>query len=99
MENERVILQVELENGVEMHVEATPIGEQQVALGKLPFRNFKKSIETIAKEVSESIQTVQPNKASIKFGLEIGVQSDGLTALLAQGSSKTNLEITLEWEN
>ena len=97
MESERVILQVELENGVEMHVEATPIGEQQVSLSKLPFRKVKDSIEVIAKEVSEAIQSIQPDKASIKFGVEIGVQSDGLTALLAQGSSKANLEITLEW--
>ncbi len=45
------------------------------------------------------VQEAKPDKASIKFGLEVTLESGKLTTLLVKGSGKGNLEITLEWSN
>jgi len=97
MESQTTIVQVQLADGTVVNVEATPIGEQEVAFAQLPFKQATAAIEAIAKEISETLQKVKPDKASVKFGLEIAVETNGLTALLAKGSGKSNLEITLEW--
>ncbi len=44
------------------------------------------------------IQKVKPKKATLKFGMEIAVESGALTAVIVKGSGKANLEITFEWE-
>jgi hypothetical protein len=38
-------------------------------------------------------------KLALNFGLEIAIESGKLTTLIVKGSSKANLEITLEWGN
>lgn len=48
-------------------------------------------------ELSGVLQEVKPDKATIKFGLEIAIESGQITTLIVKGSSKANLEITLEW--
>jgi Trypsin-co-occurring domain 1 len=40
---------------------------------------------------------VQPDKISVKVGIEVAVESGQLTALIVKGSGKANLEITMEW--
>jgi hypothetical protein len=41
---------------------------------------------------------VKPKKATVKFGMELAIESGQLTAVIVKGSGKGNLEITLEWE-
>jgi hypothetical protein len=45
------------------------------------------------------IQKVKPKKATVKFGMELAIESGQLTAAIVKGSGKTNLEITLEPES
>lgn len=81
-----------------VRIEATVQGEQKVALPKaLSFEAIGDTIESLAAELQHSMEVVKPNKASVKFGLEVGVESGQLTALIVKGSGKANLEITLEW--
>jgi hypothetical protein len=91
------IVQVELSDGSEISVEATLIGEQQVALRLIPFEQIGKAIEGISKELVDIIKKVSPDKATVKLGLDIGLETNGLTVLLAKGSGKANLEVTFEW--
>src|SRR5258708_3274266 len=78
--------------------EANIIGEQKVGLPKeFSFGDVSGRIEPLAKELQQTIDRVKPKKAAVKFGLELGVESGQLTALLVKGSGKANLEITLEW--
>lgn len=49
--------------------------------------------------IAEPLQKVKPKKASVKFGMEMALESGQLTALVVKGSGKANLEITLEWEH
>jgi hypothetical protein len=97
MEFQSTIIQAKLDDGTVIHVEATPVGDQLVGAELLSFRDAQVAIESISKAIAETVQKVKPDRACIKFGLEIGVETTGLTALLAKGSSKANLEITLEW--
>lgn len=101
MELPTKIIPVELSDGTVVKVEATPIGEQRVAFQSKPFQEIKAAIKSITSEIAETIkdvhQTVEPDKVSVKLGLEVAVESGQLTALLVKGAGKANLEITMEW--
>jgi len=47
--------------------------------------------------IAEPINRAKPSKATVKFGMELAVESGKLTAMLVKGSGKANLEISLEW--
>lgn len=105
--NETINVPVKLPNGATIHIEARrlgPQGETDVAdirelvatemLGPLT-----SALEGIATWVEDSLRKVHPKKAAVEFGMEVGLESGQLTALLAKGNAKANLKITLEWEN
>ena len=79
------------------HIEATPIGEQQVAFEPQKFSQVREAVEAVARDIADTLERVKPDKASVKFGLEIGIETTGLMALIAKGTGKANLEITLQW--
>lgn len=101
MSNETKIIPVELSDGTIIKVEATQIGEQKVAFQSRSFREVSSVVKSITQEISGMLQDihkeVQPEKVSVKIGLEIAIESGQLTALIAKGSGKANLEITMEW--
>jgi tRNA U34 5-methylaminomethyl-2-thiouridine-forming methyltransferase MnmC len=99
MDTPSVFIAAQLEDGNIINIEATPIGEQQVAIPTIPFKDIKASIVSVSKEIADALQQVQPSKASVKFGFEVALKEGELTALLVKGSGKANLEITLEWSN
>lgn len=92
---------VELPDGTAIQVEVTQTGREDVAFGIHPFREITNPIKSIVEAVATSLQEVNPtsipDKATVKFGLDISVQSGQLTAIIVKGSEKSNLEITLEW--
>ena len=90
---------VQLPNGTIIKVEITRTGEEDVAFDVRPFQDISSAIEGIVDAVAETLQKVKPSKATVKFGLEIGIESGNLAVLIVKGSSKANLEITMEWEN
>jgi len=96
--NSRVV-QVKLAHSeATIAIEATVAGDQRVAIpSQFSFDAIGETLESLAKELGHTIESVKPSKAAIKFGLEVAVESGKLTALLVKGSGKANLEITLEW--
>jgi hypothetical protein len=72
-------------------------GETRVDTGAYDFGDFTASLERLTKSLHESIKRISPTKASVEFGVEVGVDSGKLTALLVQGTGKANLKVTLEW--
>jgi hypothetical protein len=66
-------------------------------IGALPFKQVTEALREIVAELKETLDKVKPDKASVKFGVEIAAQPGDLTALIVKGSGKGNLEITLEW--
>ncbi|KAM3096966.1 CU044_2847 family protein [Phormidesmis sp. 146-35] len=100
---------VQLENGVQIRVEATVIGsslqigvegeeiESDVGARIQSLKEVTDAIEGIAGSVVESLKKFKPSKSSIEFGVEFGYESGQLTALIVKGTSKANLKITMEW--
>jgi hypothetical protein len=89
---------VQLPNGAIVKVEVAQTGREDVAFEVKSFKGVTDAIEGIAEAVTASLQNVSPNKASVKFGLEIEIEQGSLVAAIVKGTGKANLEITLEWE-
>ncbi len=101
MADKTKIISFQLSDGKIIKVEVTPIGEQPVSDETRVFKQATQIIKSIAEDVAGTLkdisQTVKPDKFSVKLGLQIGVESGQLTALIVKGTSTANLEITMEW--
>jgi hypothetical protein len=97
------IVRAQLPGGAVVGVQAHRVGsaeEDVSALGKvLDFKGVIDSIESIATAMTEALAKAKPHKAGVEFGVDVGVESGGLTALLVKGSGTATLTITLEWES
>ncbi|MCF2151685.1 hypothetical protein IQ276_035815 [Desmonostoc muscorum LEGE 12446] len=95
------IISFQLSDGKIIKVEVTPIGEQPVSDETRVFKQATEIIKSIAEDVAGTLkdisETVKPDKFSVKLGLQIGVESGQLTALIVKGTGTANLEITMEW--
>jgi len=92
------IVKADLGNGTTIRIEATSLGgEERVAYQIPSFQEVTDAVEGIAHAMLTTLQKVKPRAASVEFGLEIGVESGQLTALLVKGTGTANLKITLEW--
>lgn len=92
-------ISVVLPNQSIVKIEITSIGREDVSFNTFPFDDISLILEGITTAIKESIEKAKPHKASIKFGLEVGVESGKLAAAIVKGSGKANLEITLEWSD
>ncbi|MDJ0570676.1 MAG: CU044_2847 family protein [Pleurocapsa sp. MO_192.B19] len=101
MESQTLIIPVELSDGTVVKVEATPIGEQRVAVQTRQFKEAMTTIKSIAQEVAGTVQDIKqhvaPSKMSVELGIKIGIESGNLTALIVKGTGEANLKITMEW--
>jgi hypothetical protein len=88
---------VALPNGTVIKVEVTQTGREDVASHTFSFKQITDALEGLVDAVAETLQKAQPKKATVKFGMEVAVEAGQLTVLIAKGSGKANLEITLEW--
>jgi hypothetical protein len=41
---------------------------------------------------------VRPDRGTVEFGIDVGVESGALTALVVKGTGTATLKVTLEWE-
>lgn len=90
---------VDLGDGVIAQIEVTGTGREKVKAGTVPFESVSKAIAKMAQIVAAPIQSVKPTKATVKYGVEVGIEQGSLVAAFVRGTGKANLEITLEWEN
>jgi hypothetical protein len=89
---------VQLPNGAIVKFEVTSTGREGVAFDSKQFQPIAEAIEGVVQMIAAPIQKVKPKKATVKFGMELAIESGQLTAVIVKGSGKANLEITLEWE-
>lgn len=89
---------VQLPNQTLINIEVAQTGREDVAFDVKSFQGVTNAIEGIAEAITESLEKITPNKASVKFGLEIQIEQGSLVAALVRGTGKANLEVTLEWE-
>lgn len=99
-ESRSEIISAELEDGISISIQATPLGGEELA-GSLPgtraFKEVTDTVESLARAMIGTLKKVKPRTATVEFGLQIGVESGKLTALLVKGTGNANLKITLEW--
>ena len=99
MELQSKIITVELSDGTSIRVEATLIGDRKLTFQTRPFSEATEAIESLSKEIADIVQKVKPDRASVRFGIDLGIESGKLTPLLVKDASTANIEITLEWGN
>jgi hypothetical protein len=88
---------VKLPNGAIIGVEVTEIGREDVSFNIFSFDEVADALDGITTAIKGTLEKARPQKATIKFGLEMTIESGKLTAAIVKGSGKANLEITLEW--
>lgn len=92
------IVEAKLANGASIYIEATNLGGEANVARTIPsFEGVTNAVAGIATSLKETLQQVQFRKASLEFGLEVGIESGQLTALLVKGTGTANLKITVEW--
>ena len=84
---------------IEVEARETADAREQVSVLGSGFSEaeLKGAIETVARVVGDVLAKVAPTKATAEFGIELGIESGQLTALIVKGSGKANLKIALEW--
>jgi hypothetical protein len=98
---DRQIVKAEVGGGRTIQLEARTAGspEADVGIGKVrSFQDVVADIESIADGFTEALKRVKPQKAALEFGVDIGVESGALTALIVKGTGTATLKVTLEWE-
>ena len=74
-------------------------GRQEVGvLDSIPFEQVTEILGQIAQRIGDSLERTRPNKACVELGVEFGLEHGQLVALIARGSGKANLKISLEWD-
>lgn len=88
---------VELANGKTIKIEVSQTGREDVGFKAYSFKQVAETLEGIVEALKGTLDKVKPDKATVKFGVEMAVESGSLTAMIVKGSGKGNLEITLGW--
>jgi hypothetical protein len=95
------IIPFKLADGSIINVEITPRGEQPVSSETRIFNKATGIIKSVADDIAHTLkeikEDIKPDKLSVTLGLQIGIESGELTALIVKGSGNANLEITMEW--
>ena len=101
MEQRTEVVSIQLDDQSVVKVRAVSMGgyEEVADFDRiLPMEQVTSTIEKVAAAVSATLDKVKPQKASVEFGLEIGVESGALSTFLVKGAGSGNLKISLEWE-
>jgi hypothetical protein len=90
---------LDLGGGATAYLEVTPRGRQEVGvLDRIPFDQVVQTLTRIAQGLEAAVDAVKPSKASIEIGIEFGLEAGQVVALIARGTGKANLKVTLEWD-
>ncbi|MDP8927883.1 MAG: hypothetical protein M3O70_04685 [Actinomycetota bacterium] len=94
------VVKVDMGGGRIVAVEARNVSpEHPVGISDiLKFDGVAESIEAVADRVIKALENVKPQRATVEFGVDVGVASGALTGLIATGTGSASLKVTLEWE-
>ena len=74
-------------------------GREKVGLTEsIPFERITTILEGIAEHLGKALEKASPTKATVELGVEFALQEGKLVALIARGSGKANLKVSLEWD-
>lgn len=73
-------------------------GREEVGIAdSIPFEQVTAVLSDVADKIGESLKACSPTKAAVELGMEFALKEGKLVGLIARGSAKANLKITLEW--
>ncbi|MFC9593574.1 CU044_2847 family protein [Streptomyces sp. NPDC056944] len=55
------------------------------------------ALSSFAGRIGEALQQAAPDRATVEFGCQLGLDAGRLTALVVQGTTNASLRVTLEW--
>lgn len=92
------VVTVEINNTpVQLEVQAAGDRETDVTMRTPSFDGVVNSIKEISGELTKALSELTPDRATLEFGVDVGIEAGQLTALLVKGSGSATLRITLEW--
>ena len=99
MDDDRTIVEVAVGEGSTLQVMALDYGgaEDVAAVGPLSLDGVIDTIKELAGAIKAAIDTVAPEKASVKFGVQVAFKAGRLTSWLVEGSGQASLKVTLGW--
>lgn len=88
------------DGGRQIYMEVVPRGgrEEVRLLESIPFEQVTELLANIASAIGDTLEKARPKKAAVEVGVEFGLEAGKLVALIARGTGKANLKISLEWE-
>ena len=94
------VARVNLSSGAQVLVEVrSAVDERDVSDRPLraKFTEVLGDIVDMCKDFDQALQAIAPDKASVKFGLNLAAETKGLVAIVAKASAEANFEVQLEW--
>ncbi|MFI1716886.1 CU044_2847 family protein [Streptomyces sp. NPDC053513] len=66
--------------------------------GRLPdLSGVTEALSSFAGQIGAALHQAAPDRATVEFGCQLGLDAGRLTALVVQGSANASLRVTLEW--
>lgn len=94
------VVKADLGGGRIIHLEAQTVGDPETDVGirdVLSFQGVVDTIEALTESLMNALRTAKPDKATLEFGVDIGVESGALTSVIVKGTGTATVKITLEW--
>ncbi len=104
------LIKVKIDNKdiyVEAEVPEPEVGTEQKAsamddLKELKFEDMSSTISTFCDALVKSVQKADTEnklrEISVEFGLNIGIESGGLTSYIVRGTGKASVKVQVKWE-
>lgn len=89
------------DEGRRIYFQVVPLGgrEEVGLLDSIPFAYVTEILTSIASAIGDTLEKAKPKKAVVEIGVEFGLEEGKLVALIARGTGKANLKLSLEWEH
>ncbi|MFD4655792.1 CU044_2847 family protein [Kitasatospora sp. NPDC058444] len=71
----------------------TDVGLRQA----MSFTAVAGAVRRLSSELHDAVRAARPDEVEIEFGLELGIKSSRLLAVLADGESKATFQVRLKW--
>jgi hypothetical protein len=68
-------------------------------LRNLAITDLRETVEGVTQSVAQALRRVRPDEVSVEFGVELAVKTGKLTSVLAEGSGKASIKLTLTWSD
>ena len=63
----------------------------------MSFDGVADTVTAVAKSLTDALEAVRPDEASVEFGLKLTAKTGKLTGLLVEGGGEATLKVTLSW--